>query len=278
MNADPASRSTTRRRGWSYGLAIVLLLLAGALTARLGFWQLDRARQKQEIVATIDAGRAQPALALAPDTPREALVPWRPVWAQGVWLPDTTVLIDNRPQNSHPGYWVVTAMCLQSPDAPSASFDPRFEGVACDRAVAVLRGWLARPRPGATVSARPELPELPLHGTVEGELLEHVPQRFELGALTGNEARSLSFDGSDVPIVQNLDLTEYAEASGLALLPVVLQQQGKPDGLTREWEGPPVDINTHRGYALQWFSFAAIAWIAMGVLLVKAFIPSRRRR
>ena len=81
-------------------------------------------------------------------------------------------------------------------------------------------------------------------------------------------------------MVQNLELAEFARASGLQLLPVVLAQThesialgGDPAGATpadttaggnasallREWPGPSLDSDQNRGYALQWFSFSAIA-------------------
>lgn len=280
MPAESAtSHRRTVKRGRSTVLAVVLLLLTGLVTARLGLWQLDRAAQKRELAHALESGREQAPLALGPHTTSAQLTPWRPAWVQGVWLLDTTVLVDNRSHEGRPGYWVVTALCVLSPDAPRLDFDPRFEAVACERAVAVLRGWVPRPRPSASVAEQPEIPEPPLYDTVEGELLTHVPERFELSVITGDELPPLDFSQAGVPVVQNLHLDDYARATGLSLLPMVLQQTGdNADGLSRQWEGPPVNIDTHRGYALQWFSFAAIAWIAMGVLLVKAIIRRRRGR
>lgn len=112
-------------------------------------------------------------------------------------------------------------------------------------------------------------------------MLERVPRLFELGAIVGaptaGDVDGLAF-GATLPLLQNLELSAYAQATGLRLLPVVLQQTAVAavDGLQRDWAGPPVDVDQHRGYALQWFSFSAIALIALGVLLVKA-LRSRRR-
>src|SRR5690606_17178199 len=166
--------------------------------------------------------------------------------------------------------------------------------IDCDRAVAVLRGWLPRTigdgresagRPASVdlrsanggreadevsagaspassrsvgYDAVPSVPIPPESETVEGRLLSYVPRLFELGSLTGRQPESLTFDGQ-TPVVQNLNLDVYAAATGLELLPAVLQQTGGDNELIRDWAGPAVDVEKNLGYALQWFSFAAIA-------------------
>jgi len=72
-------------------------------------------------------------------------------------------------------------------------------------------------------------------------------------------------DGA-VPQVQNLELADYAQVTGLSLLPAVLMQTRGEDTLVRDWPQPSVDYNQNQGYALQWFSFAAIAAVAWLVL------------
>lgn len=268
--------------GWKFWLAMAFLVVVAALTARLGFWQLSRAAQKQEIAASVASGREAGFLQLEPGTPQTELVAWRQAAARGVWLPDYTVLLNNRNQEGKPGYWVVTPLCLQSLDAPEPEVAGAPLAVDCERAVAVLRGWVPRPAPGASADVLPAIPTLPQVETIDGDLLERIPRLFDLALLQGEEAAgpALEFGIAErIPLVQNLELEAYAEATGLELLPVVLQQvrgSGSP-ALVRNWAGPPVDVNQHRGYALQWFSFSAIALIALGVLIVKAIFNRRRR-
>jgi len=282
-------------------LAVVLLLVTAVVTLRAGFWQLGRADEKRAVLAQIEAASALAPLPLSPSTPTEDFVEWRRVWARGAWQPAWTVLLQNRNQGGVSGYWVVTPLCLDSPDAPEASAG-RF-AVDCDRAVAVLRGWVprkivgVRQRPGAGLTpartneeaaadgvegvadaalALPDLPTLPPTATVDGRLLARVPRVYELMSLRGEPKNVLQWDAGQPPVVQNLDLEEYAAATGLDLLPMVLQQSSGDDDLVRDWQRPRVDVDTHLGYALQWFSFAAIALIALGVVLVKAFKHRRR--
>jgi len=255
--------AAVRRRagGGSVPLALVLLAATVVVTVALGRWQLGRADEKAATLAALEAGRTLPPLALGPGRAGEDLIPWRSAQASGHWLADRTVLLDNRMADGRPGFWVVTPLA--------------FDGEG-RQAVAVLRGWLPRPVPDAPVTVR--TPTGPV--TVRGELVPRVPRLFELPALSGRKrdelASSLPGWPGAPPRVQNLELDAYAKATGVALLPAVLEQTGDaPDGLVRDWAGPPTNIDTHRGYALQWFSFAAIAAIAFGVILVRVLRPKR---
>ncbi|MDX3907968.1 MAG: SURF1 family protein [Pigmentiphaga sp.] len=253
MHSSPAGL-TPRPRRHKIGVALVLLALTVAATVALGRWQLQRAEEKRGILASVEAGRQLAPLQLTAGLDRAELVPWRPAAATGRWLAERTVLLENRMAQGRPGFWVVTPLALE-----------RGGG-----AVAVLRGWVPRPVPDAPVMV--DTPTGPV--TVRGELIPQIPRLLDLGALGGHpEAlpRPWPGPGSPPPRMQNLDLPSYGEAAGVGLLPVVLEQTGDaPDGLVREWAGPPTNVDTHRGYALQWFSFAAIAAIAFGVLLVRS--------
>lgn len=247
--------------------ALVLLAIAVAILASLGRWQLRRADERRAVLAAIQEGRAQPALGLAAATPAGDLRPWRPVQAQGSFRDDLSVVLDNRNQNGRPGYWIATPLML----------DDAAAGAASATAVLVLRGWTPRPEPGRAAQPVPAAPAG--RQTVRGELVARVPRLFELWSLGGTPRDTLpatlpAADGK-APVVQNLDLDAYTKATGLHLLPAVLEQ-GTPaeDDLVRDWPQPSVDYNQNLGYALQWFGFASIAGIAFIVVIVRA---ARRR-
>ncbi|MDX3894585.1 SURF1 family protein [Pusillimonas sp.] len=242
--------------------ALVLLALVAAVCVALGNWQLDRAAERDAISRAIESGRQRPPLALRPDTPPGQFQDWRNAQASGTWLHQFTVLLDNRNFNGRPGFWVATPLLLDDTN---------------NTAVLVLRGWIARP-----VNPDERLPDLaPSAGTqaVSGQLRERVPRLFELWSFSGRDPNALprAFPAADgaPPRVQNLDLADYAAATGLKLLPVVLEQTsdeaaGQGAALVRDWPLPPTDSDTNRGYALQWFSFAAIAVIAWIVIAWRA--------
>ncbi|OWT74827.1 MULTISPECIES: SURF1 family protein [unclassified Achromobacter] len=247
--------------------ALLLLALAVAVLASLGRWQLHRADERRAILAAIEGGRAQAPLTLTAATPAGQLQAWRPAQAHGRYRDDLTVVLDNRNRDGRPGYWIATPLLLEGSDPATA--------------ILVLRGWMPRAAPGQPGAVAPPAPADPQ--LVTGELAERVPRLFELWHFGGTAvdvlpARLPQADGKP-PTVQNLDLTAYAAATGLRLLPAVLEQRAaaSPDAdvLKQDWPQPSVDFNQNQGYALQWFGFATIAGIAF---LVVAWRALRRRR
>lgn len=217
-------------------LAAVALAL---LTARLGLWQLDRAAQK-EALQQAQAGSAAlpplPAQALARTPAQAAEQLHRRITLRGQWLPQRTVFLDNRQMDGRPGFFVLTPLRLEDGSA-----------------VLVQRGWVPRDAQERTRLPPIETPAQPvtLLARVEGppaRLYEFTPQGSERGAIR-----------------QNLDLEAFADETRLPLRPLTLLQldddaaaTAAPDGLRRHWPLPAVDVHKHYGYAVQWFSLAAL--------------------
>ncbi|NLY33825.1 MAG: SURF1 family protein [Alcaligenaceae bacterium] len=233
-----------------YWLALVLLAMLLVIFILLGQWQLQRASERRAIQANIEHGQQLSTLLLQDDTPESEWREWRTVSVTGVWQPQFSVLL-NRNHQGRPGYWLATPLLLGH--APH------------HKAVLVLRGWFER-----RIAPAP-LPDFPLAAvtvTIQGQLLEHVPRLLELRSLSGEKQAQLParlpLPGPDLPQVQNLELNNMEQASGLVFLPMVIQQMGTiEDGLIRDWATPPVDYHKNTAYAMQWFGFALIALLAM---------------
>jgi surfeit locus 1 family protein len=71
------------------------------------------------------------------------------------------------------------------------------------------------------------------------------------------------------PLWENLDIGRIAAATGLELLPVVVEQVDPvvpADGLVRDWPPPDLGAEQNVSYMVQWYSFAALAialWLAL---------------
>ena len=261
------SRRSSRRR-W---LVLVAALLGAALTARLGVWQLDRARQKLDLQARIESRADLPPWAsadLARDDAAAAGQHYRRIVLQGRWLAQHTVYLDNRQMDARQGFFVVTPLLLDGGDA-----------------VLVQRGWSPR-----DFNDRSRLlPVLTAAGSVrlEGRI---APPPSKLLALAGAETGAIR---------QNLDVGDFAREVGLRLRPLSVQQTGPArlllapgaaelatlptststptlapdDGLLRHWLAPAVDVSKHHGYAFQWF---ALCGLIVGLTAWFQFIRPQR--
>lgn len=262
------SRTHTNFRTWA---ALIFLGVLVAVFASLGNWQLDRAAQRDATHGQIAIAASLPAVTLTADSPSKDMITWRHAEARGSWMHRYTVLLQNRNYQTRPGYWVATPLRLAGTGN---------DGQQRAQAVLVLRGWMARddiiqPSGGGLPQIDPNL-SLQLAQSedihlVTGELFAHVPRLFELWSWSeSNNSRlpdPLIDTRQSLPALQNLDLSEYARVSGLELLPIVLAQNSPELQMVQDWPHPSADADTNRGYALQWFSFCAIAagawlWIA----------------
>jgi surfeit locus 1 family protein len=220
---------------WRAALVLVAAVLFSALCVRLGMWQLDRAAQKLALQARIDERRALPPLGNAelPGSAEAAALQFdRRARVHGHWLAEATVLLDNRQMNGVPGFFVVTPLQL--------------DGHA--EAILVERGWA--PRDFRDRNALPRVPSAAGALTVEGRI---APPPARLYAF-GPEASG--------PIRQNLDVAAFSREIGTKLLPLALLQVDSAvtagDGLLRAWPAPALGVETHYGYAGQWFLFASL--------------------
>ena len=227
MPAAPSHQRRFRPR-----LLPTVAAVAGiALFIAAGQWQQRRMEQKEALRMQIDAASA----AAPADLPRGA-VDWaawryRPVVVAGRFDAARQILIDNKVEEGHAGYHVVTPLIL-----------------ADGRAVLVDRGWIPV---GAT---RAQIPlAAPPAGTitVQGRINTPTANYIEL-------ARSAPAGA----VWQNLDPARVAQSTGIALLPIVVEQTapaGSADNLVRTWPAPDFGIEQHRIYMVQWYLFAALA-------------------
>lgn len=205
-------------------------LVGVAVFAAAGNWQRGRMEQKVALRAQLDGAAAQAAVPL-PTTDAWDAWRYRPVAAVGTFDATHQILLDNRIRVGRAGYEVVTPLKL-----------------ADGRVVLVNRGWIGA---GATRDALPSAPPPAVPVEVEG--------RINLPTARYLELRDDAVAGA---VWQNLDPTRIARATGLPLLPIVIEQT-RPlhaaDDLARAWPAPDVGADKHRIYMLQWYALAALA-------------------
>ncbi len=232
-----------RPRVWAFALAVA----ASAAGVALGNWQSGRAEEKRSLAARLETGLAGPARELPAGQIVASEFAMTRVAARGEFLPQHTVLLDNRIRQGRPGFEVITPLRLAHSELH----------------VVVNRGWIEAPAPRSSI---PHVRTPTGMQRIEGLALEHLPRAYEP---SGYEVR-----GS---VLQNLRLEEYRATTGLALLPIVIEQRSAADDdLTRVWPRLDAGVEKHEMYALQWYSLAMLAVVLFLVLSFRHDEPASR--
>lgn len=221
-------------------LAFVAAAIGIVTAVSLGSWQTRRGAAKLALQAQADAAeRAEPVDVAPSRSSIENLTTALPrrVRVRGVFDPAGTIYLDNRILDGVAGFYVLTPLVIGQ-QLPVILID---------------RGWQARDMQDRTRVAA----AMPPSGTVsiEGLAVARPSGLLELGR---NPERR-------VPgLWQNLDYQVYEQATGRSVARFVIRQTGDArndnvnDGLRREWPRPASGVDTHRGYAFQWYSLAAL--------------------
>jgi surfeit locus 1 family protein len=222
--------------------ATVLTLASIALFMKLGLWQLSRAAEKRELEAQYTSGQ-QTVIELTAQN-AGTLRRYQKVCATGRYDPQHQFLLDNMPSAmGQPGYRVVTAFELRG-----------------GTWVLVDRGWRA---PGPT---RADLPAISV-GDEPRRLCGQLDVLPRPGVRLGTADPTQGLWPRVVSFPEHADLER---SLGRNVQPgLVLLDPQQPDGYERLWQvrfdlGP----QRHIGYAVQWFAFAAAAfviYIVMGI-------------
>lgn len=226
-----------RRPLWLLSHAFVLFCVVGFVG--LGLWQLQRHDQRAERNATVGARADLPTVpaAQALDEVADAdELRFRTLAAEGTYG-DEVLIVDNRSLGGLPGAWVLAPLELDDGST-----------------VVVNRGFQFNDE-GAVSPPPPPDGEVRLEGTVATWQGECGVRRTDDGRPAGTaclnqEAAEEAFGTEVAPIVLQRQVAEPAEADVLEPVPA-----------------PELDAGPHRSYAVQWFTFAALAAVVYALIL-----------
>jgi surfeit locus 1 family protein len=213
----------------------IAAMLLVALGIALGNWQQRRAAYKGGLQAQLAQRAAEPPLVLGPASTAPADMEYRRVTVTGEFVSGWPLFLDNRPNMGRAGFYLVMP----------------FKIAGSDTHVLVARGWL--PRDARAYGRVPAFQTPSGKVSIEGRVKASAGHVMQLG-----QAAPLT-PGA---IVQNVEVAQFAQASGLRLQPFFVEQLGpsRPgETLVRNWPAPALDIDKHRGYAFQWYALAAMA-------------------
>ena len=241
------TRTPRRRPAWIPTVAAIATI---AVCVTAGNWQHRRMQEKQALKAQIAATASAPAVPLPAGAVDWPAWRFRTVTLEGAFDARRQILIDNAVHAGRVGFTVVTPFLLDD-----------------GRAVLVDRGFVvAGASRAALPSAQPPRGRLALHGRID-----LPPSRFA-------ELRGPAVPKG--PLWQRLDPARFSEATGLAVLPIVVAALDAPkdDGLVRDAALPDTGIEKHLGYMIQWYTFAAMtAGLWLWFTLRPRLVAARRR-
>ena len=244
------STDVAPRRFRPRALPTLATIVAVVVFVSAGQWQAARMHDKEALRAQFDAAALQAPVAL--DALAESAdwnsLRYRPVVVTGRYDARYQVLVDNRIHDGHAGYHVITPLVLGD-----------------GRIALVNRGWTPQ---GASRTILPQVAPPTGPVTVRGRIALPATAFFELAK-----------DTATGPVWQNLDPARFTAATGMPVMPVMIEATASPDGLggddglVRDWPAPDFGIDKHRIYSVQWYSFAVLAivlWIVLNLRRGKA--------
>lgn len=224
-------------RKWSF---LLLALALASICVRLGFWQLDRLEQRRQQNEKIKAGLAQSPIDLNQVQTASELTAYQRVTASGQFDSSQEILLSPRALNGQPGVHLVTPLILAGTDS----------------AILVDRGWIAAE--DRNLPARAQY-QLDTAVTVIGYLRPGGQQSSLFFMETDPAEDRLEWQVLDLTVLQN-------QIDHHLINWVLVQEEALAGEDPQPIPQPDVDLSEgpHLGYAIQWFSFAAIAVVGIG--------------
>ena len=231
---------------------IVLALLAAALFARLGAWQVSRLLEKQAFNALVRS-RLDSAIVDFASAPHDAVrARFRRVRVSGTWDRAHELVLSGRSREGSPGVHLVVPLHV----------------AGMDTAVLVNRGWVYAPDAA-------HVPDL-----------ERWRVRADTATVTGFVVQlpappPRASDPGAPPLVRWIDPASVARWTGRPVYALQVVQEGDTlprDSTPARLEPPALDEGPHRGYAFQWFAFALIALVGVPVFVLTRGREAERAR
>jgi surfeit locus 1 family protein len=228
--------------------SVVALVVAGVCVA-LGFWQLDRLKSRRAANAVVAARMAEPPVDVRELSDDGLSRRGRRVSIEGEYDYSREIIIANRSRDGSPGVNILTPVRIADSDS----------------AVLVNRGWVYSPDGSSADLERWREGD---HISATGFVAEFVAEP--------DVPRQQPPDRRVVLHPEFRPLAERVEYPIAGYYVVLAPPPGDPPRDTPvRVPPPPLDEGMHRSYAIQWFSFAAIAILGTGFVLFGNRTPAR---
>ena len=224
----------------------IAFIVAFICFIRLGFWQLERANQKNNINSDYTLRQDEALINLNKTSSindKESLL-WRRIESNGSFLNKKNIILDNQIFNQVAGFNILTPFLIKD----------------SNHIVLVNRGW------------QPNLVDrdlIPNISNIEGEKIikGHIAKFPTSGITLGQD--NIETMNSSVFRMQRLDFDELKYSLSFNILPYMIYVDPLLDKENyNTFKLPAPDSEKNYGYAFQWFAFALtlfIIFIKLGI-------------
>ena len=222
----------------------IVFLLILPILLRLGFWQLDRAEEKRNLIELFKQQNELGPLSLTGKFKAGAVLNYRLAQVSGSYNSNKLVFIDNKIHQGKTGVYVLTPFKLKN----------------SEYSVLVNRGWVPM---GFDRSLLPKVK------TPQGELKLNGKLKIitEKPFTVGNQFQS---NEGWPALMQWINILEIEKKSELKLLPYIfLLDEKEQSGYVRNWKPVVMQPEKSTSYAVQWFALALALTIIYIVVNLK---------
>ena len=247
--------SRLRPAQWAFA---ALTILIGAVCIRLGLWQLDRLDERRQRNQAIQARLDLPVVDLSAGLDPTQDLTYRRLRARGTFDAAHEILLSNRSYSGQAGVHLITPLQIDG----------------SGYAILVDRGWI----PAGEAGSEERLASFRLEGTVELSGIGRPSQTEPSIALLADPTAA---PGS-TPRLQwrFLHLPSIQQQVPYELLTAVLEATEPIGGQALPKPQTEIDLSegSHMSYAIQWFAFAAIAFLGGAAWLSRGLARPRLTR
>ena len=230
-------------------LAAVLAIVTALIFSRLGIWQLQRLGERRTRNDALAARLYTPALPLSQLPADSAGAHWRRALVRGSYDFDHQLVLSGRTHDGSPGVQILTPLL---PDDGGS-------------AVLVNRGWVYSPDAASVDLGKWDEPP---HATVFGYVEDFVHGGRGVARLPSHPNAWTRLDAAELRAAFPFPIAPYYVVA-LDTLVEYRSARGMPNVTPVRLALPQMDDGPHLSYAIQWFTFAAVALVGVGTLIAQ---------
>lgn len=227
-------------------IPILAFIIVFSCFVSAGFWQLDRANQKNTLNSSYTLRQAKELINLnqVNELNKKESLLWRRAIVSGDFLNEQNIILDNQIFKHTAGFNVITPFSIQG----------------SEYTVLINRGWQAN------LISRDLVPLVDIIDNMQN-IQGHISNFPVSGINLGSQ--NVEVFNSSLSRLQRLDLSDLKSLLGLKLLPYMIYLDPLIDrNYVNTFKLPAPDSEKNYGYAFQWFAFAIallIIFLSLGI-------------